>query len=333
MQDEYGDNGTERLVPWTVGEVFIALFLVFAFWPSVAVYILQRSGFYLHFYGPDLIDPEGVPLKSLASDVHQIVTIRLYLWATMLAFPFQVITIPFVLNSMSGTRPERLGLTTRDLIRNLWAAAKLALVLIPLVYGLNWLVTQLFLLWNQESVIKHEITRLAQTHQLQPIEWALLVIAPLVIAPIKEELIFRGLLLRWFVDVPWASHLGMVASLFFALSLRQEAFHTAWEHRAPAEVLQAAAPALFVLALIPVYALVWRRSRSSAGPALVASSLAFAALHSSVWPTPIALFVLALGLGLLALRYGSLVSPITLHALFNGTSCVLLFLFPGGAGP
>jgi membrane protease YdiL (CAAX protease family) len=62
--------------------------------------------------------------------------------------------------------------------------------------------------------------------------------------------------------------------------------------------------------------------------AIYASSLLFAAAHSSVWPSPIALFVLALVLGYLAYRTRSLVSSIMLHGLFNGVSCVVLLLMP-----
>jgi membrane protease YdiL (CAAX protease family) len=47
-----------------------------------------------------------------------------------------------------------------------------------------------------------------------------------------------------------------------------------------------------------------------------------------VWPTPVALFVLALGLGALAYRTQSLVGPVVLHGLFNGFNCLVLFLWP-----
>jgi membrane protease YdiL (CAAX protease family) len=52
----------------------------------------------------------------------------------------------------------------------------------------------------------------------------------------------------------------------------------------------------------------------------------FAAVHSRVWPTPIALFVLGLALGWLAYRTQSLISSIVLHSLFNSVTCVLLIL-------
>jgi membrane protease YdiL (CAAX protease family) len=62
-----------------------------------------------------------------------------------------------------------------------------------------------------------------------------------------------------------------------------------------------------------------------------ASAVLFAWVHASVWPTPIPLLVLALGLGWLARSTGNLAGPILVHALFNTVACILLFreVFPG----
>ena len=56
------------------------------------------------------------------------------------------------------------------------------------------------------------------------------------------------------------------------------------------------------------------------------SAMLFAVFHSSVWPTPIPLFVLGLGLGWLAYRTHSLVGSITVHVLFNSVACLVLGL-------
>src|SRR5262249_41002209 len=107
---------------------------------------------------------------------------------------------------------------------------------------------------------------------------------------------------------------------------RREQIQAAWGHGDRA-LLDAWAPALFVLALAPCYLLVWRRSRTPVGPAIFGTALLFACVHAFVWPSPVALFVLALGLGVLAWRSQSLVGPVVLHALFNGVSA-LLILWP-----
>jgi membrane protease YdiL (CAAX protease family) len=75
-----------------------------------------------------------------------------------------------------------------------------------------------------------------------------------------------------------------------------------------------------------VYLLVVYRSRTPVGPALFGTSALFGAIHSNVWPSPVALFVLALGLGWLAWRTRSLAGPMLLHGLFNGIACVALLL-------
>jgi membrane protease YdiL (CAAX protease family) len=62
--------------------------------------------------------------------------------------------------------------------------------------------------------------------------------------------------------------------------------------------------------------------------AIYAASLLFAAAHSFAWPTPISLFILALGLGYLVYRMQSIVVSITLHALFNSISVVALLVAP-----
>jgi membrane protease YdiL (CAAX protease family) len=55
-----------------------------------------------------------------------------------------------------------------------------------------------------------------------------------------------------------------------------------------------------------------------------ASALLFACVHS--WPTSVPLFLLGLLLGWLAYRTQSLIPSITLHVLFNLSSCVELGL-------
>ncbi len=55
------------------------------------------------------------------------------------------------------------------------------------------------------------------------------------------------------------------------------------------------------------------------------SAMLFAVFHTRAWPSPVPLVLLALGLGWLAHRTGSLVGPITLHLLFNSVACLILY--------
>jgi hypothetical protein len=85
------------------------------------------------------------------------------------------------------------------------------------------------------------------------------------------------------------------------------------------------APVVFVLLLTPGCFLF----RSPRARAVYGTALLFAAFHSSVWPTPVALFLLGLGLGWLAERTQSLVAPMVVHGLFNAVACVMLLLGHG----
>jgi membrane protease YdiL (CAAX protease family) len=58
--------------------------------------------------------------------------------------------------------------------------------------------------------------------------------------------------------------------------------------------------------------------------AILGSAMLFAVVHSNVWPSPIPLFVLAVGLGYLAYRTQSLLAGVVVHALFNTVAAMAL---------
>ncbi len=58
----------------------------------------------------------------------------------------------------------------------------------------------------------------------------------------------------------------------------------------------------------------------------VVVSLIFAAMHGPVWPSPVPIFFLSMGIGTLYQRTGSVIAPIALHATFNSVSTMLLYL-------
>ena len=60
--------------------------------------------------------------------------------------------------------------------------------------------------------------------------------------------------------------------------------------------------------------------------AIVLTSLLFASVHAPQWPAPIALFALAVVIGTVYYRTGSLIAAIFMHATFNGLSTLLLFV-------
>jgi membrane protease YdiL (CAAX protease family) len=69
---------------------------------------------------------------------------------------------------------------------------------------------------------------------------------------------------------------------------------------------------------------VWRKLPKRTTLAVWSSAALFAAAHSVVWPSPVALFVLGLGLGYLTARTRSWAASAVCHILFNTTSFVYL---------
>ncbi len=290
---------------------------------------LDASGFAERFLGPDRDD---VKVRTRAA-----------LWVGLLALPFRLATVPLVVWLVSGTRPYQLGLTLHRFGRNVLLGIIGWVVCTPVAYGVLYGLVLL-----TKPAEEHPATRLARDHPL-PLEMALNIFAAVAAAPVLEELLFRGLLQPWVRKRPWGGYVTVAAALGTALALRASKMQEAWETHGSAGVLEQLWPAAFVLAMAPGYFVLRRLERepaavdphfwsshvppiksstSSVAAAVYATSLLFAALHSAVWPTPIPLFILSVGLGFLAARTQSLVAPIMLHALFNCVASVMLLHKP-----
>jgi membrane protease YdiL (CAAX protease family) len=307
----------QRAVPWTAPEVVLVFFIVYALWKSCFAQLLVGTSLGERFYGPGVM--------AAAKDGDKEAQARIGLLATALAFPFEVWSVLGVLRFASGTQPYQLGLSAHRAGRNVLLGVLGWLILTPPVRALNVLVTWLFSLGKSPGNVDHPLTRLSRDPALTGAEVALLVFVAVVVAAVTEELLFRGVLQPWLARFWWGGYAGLglallPASLHAADQLPNAAGGTAR--------LLALAPVLFVLGMAP--GCVWLSRRTSAGAAIYGTSLFFAAVHSFAWPSPVALFVLALGLGWLARRTQSLIGPMVLHGLFNGVSCVELLLTRNG---
>ena len=292
-------------VPWSGSEIVLCAILAGVFWPQAMYALLKGVGVEHWYYGDNAPEMQN----------------RLGLWAAALALPFQVLTYPFVFAAMSGTRPEQLGLTLRHLGRNVLAGLS-GLLLMPDVFALFWLVRQCYGVNGEDGIERHALEKLGDQN-LYVGEWIMLVFTATVGAPLHEELAFRGALQPWLAKGRWRGLLAMFGALALACWYRHSQTIDAFP-KGLAPLLEAAVPILFVLALLPLYLLVAFFGGSQA-TALVGASTLFACIHSA-WPTPIPLFLLALGLGVLAQRTRSLVAPIVLHSLFNSVACIQLLM-------
>jgi Type II CAAX prenyl endopeptidase Rce1-like len=176
-------------------------------------------------------------------------------------------------------------------------------------------------------------------------------ITAVILAPLLEEMTFRGIIQRWLIKAfarraAQSVQSDPLADPLFD-SVEDGSGPEFWETADPALPHGPAsffpqvrapgfdsdrAPRPLDVATIPVSKDPMSVHRAVAR-AIVITSLIFAALHAPQWPAPIAIFVLSLGLGTLAYRTGSLLAPIVMHACFNGLSTLLLYgLLLSGAG-
>ena len=143
-----------------------------------------------------------------------------------------------------------------------------------------------------------------------------------VLAPMFEELVFRGLLQSWLVAL--LDRRGRPSA---ADSPEQDPSLAA-TRRMPAAPIGRRGGARIDPSTIPGRGrLRYRRpleSSSRTWIGIMLTSLLFAYVHAPQWPAPIALFALAMVIGTVYYRTGSLIAAIFMHATFNGISTLML---------
>lgn len=309
--------GADVAAPVTVAVVGLLL-LIYFLWPLVFVRLLLAAGMAPY--------PTAAPTPQETQAL-----LRVQLLADALAFPLQIASVVLLLPRFGGARLEQIGLTPRRLGRNaLWGVLGW-LLLTPACFAVNYGVIALYGRAAAANVQEHPFVQMA-AGGLTPAWWLLLIFTATVSAPVMEELLFRGALQSWLERNVWASHAAMGLAFLVAAVMKGGDIRQALPQGGAALLIHLL-PVLFMLALGVVYTGVWLLSRTPAAPAVFAASALFASVHSFAWPSPVALFVLALGLGTLAYRTRSLAGPMMLHGLFNAVSCVLLFFPQSGVTP
>lgn len=305
--------------PWSMAEIIAVWFVGYQLIPSLFALLCR-----------DLVLFLGLAEKSdKAADMMAADMIPYIMAGHVLGLlPALYLCLRF-LNQISATEPYQVGLRGDRLD----ADSKLAI--------LAWLIVSAPVLMIQALMVvifQPEAHPFQKAIAANPTIWIYigLIGTAVIAAPVFEEFVFRGLLLKWCVLRPWGCDLCLAASFAFALFIRSEklgAVARAGLSGSPALYVEALAPAAFILLMIPGYIysefLAWRwLPTPNAARAVYAQGLLFAIVHAGVWPSPIALFPLGLALGFLAYRTQSLIGPIVFHGLFNLIGCITLLL-PG----
>jgi membrane protease YdiL (CAAX protease family) len=246
---------------------------------------------------------------------------------------------PLFLASWTKAGPSDFGLAgrdkfCRDVLRGIVAWPLLA----PIVYGVMLGATAI---WPSQE---HPLQKMLKQDP-SSVNWGLAALSAAILAPAVEEFLFRGVLLGWLGR--WASGLNRVRSdgpfdPEFGPIPPTPSSGVAFEateseippppgdpfdrpDTGPGGDWTPGAPAPKPG---PLTGRGWRFLAAN-----VAVSALFAAMHGHVWPTPLPLFFLSMGLGVLYQRTGGLVAPIALHTVFNGLSTFLFYLTLQAGGP
>ncbi len=187
-------------VPWTGRDILIVFFLVYLFWVALAQSLLLETGFFAWYYGPEAValvtGAEKRPKEEAMHAEVRTLRIRFGLWAALVAFPLQLATIPLVLLRLSGARPPQYGLTAERCGRNVLLGVIGWAVWTPVVLSLYAGVLLLYTSYVHIQPEEHPLSRLVHGN-MRPAEWVVWFLSPLVVAPVLEEILFRGLIQPW----------------------------------------------------------------------------------------------------------------------------------------
>jgi membrane protease YdiL (CAAX protease family) len=321
-------------VPWGAFEAVAAFAILAVVVPYAVLLGLTHAGFYQEIYGPEFPSVSetrmpameasaavaGVPAAAVVHESLEVAAELRRLWAGSFAIVMQVALFFLACRTLYPTWrwPPQPGLGTCLLLSiAAWA------LLTPLVLAFNFGVNIVFTMFDLQPDA-HSLTKLGGRPLLDSL---LFLFQACVAAPIIEELLFRGVILSWVLggrkpspapDAPPSSRPWVVMAFALLFTL-------------PSALSNRFGPTIFAVILAAGLVLVVDASRSKrrTASAIYSSAAFFAMVHSAIWPSPIPLFLLGLGLGWLTVRTRSVLVPAIVHGLFNAVSAV--FVLRGGA--
>jgi membrane protease YdiL (CAAX protease family) len=305
------------VVNWTAGQLLLIFWLHLAC--SLLVFVIFRqSGLIQIACGDEVLEairqPDSGPEAELAG-------IRVGLWVSCLALVPQLLLALAVVRLGGATRLADVGLTVRGLAQQVKAGLLFAAIFAPGAYGIQAVAMMAHQALGGTAE-PHPFSKVGGAG-LPPLEWGLLIGSAVLVAPLWEEFFYRGLVQPWVIDRgAVGGGLALLAAAVLTVLSRERSLLAALKGEQPLW-LELIPVAVLGLAAV-VYALLLRRSPSEPAAGLFASAVLFAWIHARVWPSPVPLLWLALGLGWLRWRSGSLVGPIVCHAAFNAIACAAM---------
>ncbi len=306
---------------WT-GLEAILLFAAFNILPTLVVAGLTQVGFYSSVLLQHVVSHEkvlafvGVAGGSAATidPAESQTPMRKVMWAGFLAVPLLLLLGRTIRMAVGKDDPIVASVPSR-LPANVALAVAFWFALTPIVFGVNilanWVVTQTGDLPDRHPLV------FAGTAD-RTIDLLVFLLSTCVLVPLAEEFVFRGVLIPWATRKSYGPVVILaVAGLFVA---NDSIGHAGL--RVP--------PLMFVailgIGLVLLYQ--WSKSRPRfpirTVAAVYSTAAFFASVHSGVWPSPVPLFFLGLGLGYLVARTRSILPAVVVHGLFNAISAILV---------
>jgi membrane protease YdiL (CAAX protease family) len=267
------------------------------------------------------------------------------------AYGILLILLPVLARATSGARLHDLGLALEGWKRQVAVGLVAFLIAAPIVYGIQ-LIAVTILKTFKEKPKSHPVQDMLQEQFSGKIAF-LAVVSAVIMAPLLEELLFRGILQQWLIRQierfrrVWIGlHSPVVLRLpdgrltpesvfqkpeggsdFSSIPpdppLVREENGTAslvTDEKSPSHTPSegfTANPAT---------------SRLTVEAAIGLTSFIFASMHAAQWPAPIPLFALSVIIGVIYYRTGSLITAIIMHAAFNGFSTLFMSALLSGGG-
>jgi membrane protease YdiL (CAAX protease family) len=225
-----------------------------------------------------------------------------------------LVLVPCVVCLTSRARWADFGLRFGDWWRQAVHGVIATLIAAPPVYAIQFAAAQI---WKP---LEHPLSKMIAREFSVGVGW-LAVVTAVVLAPMFEELVFRGILQSWLVgliDRGWRLPAGWSfdgGSASGAHSVSEPVAHV--DDATAGDAIGSGRPTVADSAA--------GAGRDWGSMGIVLTSLLFAFVHADQWPAPIALFALAMVIGTVYDRTGSLISAICMHATFNGISTLMLF--------